>query len=184
MAHIKIGVPQGSILGPLLYLVYVNDIGNSCSGSILSFADDTTLITSHANLLDLYTIANRNINELFMWFCANKLSLNAGKTKYIVLRPRHMKQNFSLHTVHIGDTVISRIGNDCIEKTTKFLGMHLDENLSWKYHINEVNKKVSRALFSIKQVKKILPLHCLRTLYNALIQPHLSYGIIARGYFR
>ena len=83
--------------------------------------------------------------------------------------------------MHIGDTVISRIGNDCIEKTTKFLGMHLDENLSWKYHINEVNKKVSRALFSIKQVKKILPLHCLRTLYNALIQPHLSYGIIAWG---
>ena len=181
MAHIKIGVPQGSILGPLLYLVYVNDIGNSCSGSILSFADDATLITSHANLLDLYTIANRNINELFMWFCANKLSLNAGKTKYIVLRPRHMKQNLSLHTVHIGDTVISRIGNDCIEKTTKNFGMHLDENLSWKYHINEVNKKVSRALFSIKQVKKILPLHCLRTLYNALIQPHLSYGIIAWG---
>ena len=90
-----------------------------------------------------------------------------------------MKQDLSLHTVHIGDTVISRIGNDCIEKTTKFLGMHLDENLSWKYHINEVNKKVSRALFSIKQVKKILTLHCLRTLYNALIQPHLSYGIIA-----
>ena len=90
-----------------------------------------------------------------------------------------MKQSLSLHTVHIGDTVISRIGNDCIENTAKFLGMHLDENLSWKYHINEVNKKVSRALFSIKQVKTTLPLHCLRTLYNALLQPHLSYGIIA-----
>ena len=153
MAHIKIGVPQGSIVGPLLYLVYVNDIGNSCNGSILSFADDTTLITSHASLLDLYTIANRNINALYKWFCANKLSLNAGKTKYIVLRTRHMKQDLSLHTVHICDTVISRIGNDCTEKTAKFLGMHLDENLSWKYHINEVNKKVSRALFSIKQVK-------------------------------
>ena len=65
----------------LLALVHLK-IGlttNSCSGSMLSFADDTTLITSHANLLDLYTIANRNINELFMWFCANKLSLNAGK---------------------------------------------------------------------------------------------------------
>ena len=126
-------------------------------------------------------VLRHTINELYMWFCANKLSLNAGKTKYIVLRPRHMKQDLSLHTVHIGDTVIFRIGNDCTEKTTTFLGMHLDENLSWKYHINEVKKKVSRALFSIKQVKQILHLHCLRTLYDALIQPHLSYGIIAWG---
>ena len=72
-----------------------------------------------------------------------------------------MKHNISLHTVHIGDTIISRIGNDCIEKTTNFLGMDLCENLNWKFHINEVNKKVSMALFSIKHVKKYY-------LYNVL----------------
>ena len=88
-----------------------------------------------------------------------------------------MKQNLSLHIVHIGDNVVSIIWNDCIEKTTTFLGMHLDENLSWKYHIHEVNKKVSGALFSIKQVKTMLPLHCLRTLYNALIQPPQLRGL-------
>ena len=82
-----------------------------------------------------------------------------------------MKQNLSLHTVHIGDTVISRIGNDCIEKTTKFLSMHLDENLSWKYHINEVNKKVSRALFSIKQVKKYYPCTVLERFIMTLFNP-------------
>ena len=107
---IKIGVPQGSILGPLLYLVYVNDIEKSCGGVILSFAGDTTLITSHANFHDLYANANRHINDLYMWFCANKLSLNAGKTKYIVLRPKHMKQNLSQHKINISDTMLSRIG--------------------------------------------------------------------------
>ena len=85
-----------------------------------------------------------------------------------------MKHNLSQYKINIGDTVLSRIGNDCVEKTTKFLGMYSDENLNWKFHINEINKKVSRALFSIQQVKKILPLHSLKT-------PHLACGIIAWG---
>ena len=78
---IKCGVPQGSILGPLLYLIYVNDIANSCNGNILSFADDTTLYMSNSHLQTLYAQVNTEINNLFTWFCANKLSLNANKTK-------------------------------------------------------------------------------------------------------
>ena len=138
---IKIGVPQGSILGPLLYLIYVNDIGNSCAGNVLSFADDTTLYTSHSKLSMLFANANTHINELYDWFCAHRLSLNANKTKYSVIRPKHSRHDISHYSVHIGNTTLTRIGNDCTEKSTKFLGMHLDENLSWKYHINEINKK-------------------------------------------
>ena len=92
---IKIGVPQGSILGPLLYLIYVNDIGNSCRGNILSFADDTTLYTSNSNLHELYANANVQVNDLYQWFCSNRLSLNSNKTKYILLRPKHMRENLS-----------------------------------------------------------------------------------------
>ncbi len=131
MAPISIGVPQGSILGPLLYLVYVNDIGNSCKGNILSFADDTTIYTSHSDLNELYIDANRQTNDLYQWFCSNKLSLNANKTKYIVLRPKHMRGNLSQHSIYSDNAEIDRIGNDCNEQSTKFLRMYIDEHLTW-----------------------------------------------------
>ncbi len=165
----------------MLYLIYVNDIGNSCQGNILSFADDTTLYTSHSNIPQLYENANKHVNELYDWFCCNRLSLNAKKTKFIVIRPKHKKQGLGPFSINIRDTRLDRVGNDCLEKSTKFLGIHLYENLSWKQHITEINKKVSRALFSIKQVKKLLPLESLRTLYFALIHSHLLYGIVAWG---
>ena len=85
--NMQCGVPQGSILGPLLYLLYVNDISKSCRGNILSFADDTTLYMSNSNLNELFLEANSTINELFQWFCANRLSLNPTKTKYTIIRP-------------------------------------------------------------------------------------------------
>ena len=81
--HVPCGVPQGSILGPLLYLIYVNDIWKSCK--IFSFADDTTLCVSSPNLDDLYDTINNDINKMHTWFCANRLSLNAKKTQYIVI---------------------------------------------------------------------------------------------------
>ena len=87
--HVPCGVPQGSILGPLLYLIYVNDIWKSCDSKIFSFADDTTLCVSSPNLDDLYDAINNDINKMHTWLCANRLSLNAKKTKYIVIRPKH-----------------------------------------------------------------------------------------------
>ena len=95
--EINCGVPQGSILGPLLYLIYVNDIAKSTDGYILSFADDTSMYLSDdtsmylsdPNIKNLYSRANIAMNDLFQWFCANRLSLNPNKTKYIIFRPSH-----------------------------------------------------------------------------------------------
>ena len=132
---IKCGVPQGSILGPLLYLIYVNDIENSCDSNILSFADDTTIYSSHSDINSLFEMGNTEINNLYTRFCTNKLSLNAGKTKYIIIKPRQRHCDISGRNISINNVSLTRIGNNCSETSTKFLGILIDENLSWKQHI-------------------------------------------------
>ena len=148
--EITCGVPQCSILGPVLYLIYVNDINNACNKAhVASFADDTTVHFSNHKVDVLYYDTNAHINGLYQWFCANKLSLNAGKTKYIVIKPSYKNCDLSNMNIQLDDTPLARIGNDCPEKATKFLGLWIDENLSWKH--------VARALFMIKQVQNVLP---------------------------
>ena len=179
--HAPCGVPQGSIIGPLLYLIYVNDIWKSCDSKIFSFADNTTLCVSSPNLDDLYDTINNDINKMHTWFCANRLSLNAKKTKYIVIRPKHKSCDLTDKQLVINDVPLCRIGTGCKETSTKFLGILLDEHITWKQHVSLVNSKISRAIFSINQAKNILPYSILRKLYYALIQPHLTYGILAWG---
>jgi len=91
--------------------------------------------------------------------------IHSKKTKYILLRPRHGTEDLSRDSVQIDNIELDRIGNNCNEQSTKFLGMHIDENVTWKRHIAEVKRKVPIALFYIKQVKHALAPDSLRTLY-------------------
>ena len=120
LLDILCGVPQGSILGPLLYLLYVNDIGNASDCEILSFADDTTLILSDPDLKCLYEKSNVEINKLYTWFCTNKLQLNANKTKYIVIKTPQKHCDFEGLNLQINGIPLSRVGNKCDETSTKF----------------------------------------------------------------
>ena len=181
ICKIECGVPQGSILGPLLYLIYVNDIAEATTGNILSFADDTCLFLGDANIHNLYKTANVEANNLYDWFCANKLPLNTNKTKCIVLRPSYQKIDFTGLTVRINGVQLSQIGKDFDEQCTKFLGVNIDEHLSWKFHLQYINTKISRGLFMIKQVKHFLPTESLKTLYYSMIHPYITYGILAWG---
>ena len=170
----------GSILGPLLYLIYVNDIAACSDSPILSFADDTTLLVSLNDPDVLYTSANEEISNLYSWFCSNKLSLNQQKNKFIILKPPNTRFDHSNHNININNTCLQRVGKYKLEEGCKFLGVYLDENLSWQNHINHISKKISKSLFIMQQVKHILGRKSMKTLYHSLIHPHVTYCILLR----
>ena len=127
-----------NILGPLLYLIYINYIDIATSCQILSFADDTSLFLSNSNLDTCILLHDANIemNKLYNWFCANKLSLNANKTKFMVFRSPYLKCDFLNHHIEVNGTRLTRVGTNCSEQSVKFLGVIMDEFVSWKHHIS------------------------------------------------
>ena len=178
---IKSGVPQGSILGPILFLLYINDIHKSTSLSVLCFADDTTVSISSNNTRELYNKINLELHSISEWLRANKLCLNTKKTKYIIFRPCINYRLADNYHVQIDDQNIERIGNNQSTKTFKFLGLNIDETISWKTHIGLLCNKISRSNYIINKVKNILPNSSLRLLYQSLIQCHVNYGLEVWG---
>jgi len=171
---IKCGVPQGSILGPLLFLIYVNDLFKSTTVlSPITFADDTNLFYSDKNINKLFEIVNKEIKHVCEWFQANKLSLNLKKTKYLIFHPPRKKIPINLPSLTINNVRIDR------EKSTKFLGVIIDETLSWKNQIDAVNKKVSKGIGILYNAKFYLSKRLITQLYFAFVHSHISYCNIA-----
>ena len=172
---IPCGVPQGSVLGPLLFIIYTNDLPNCITHSkTILFADDTTVYLNSQNIPDMYIQINNDLESLSEWFRVNKLSLNIGKTNYVVF-----KQNHTTVDAHL--TI--NIGNDLIEQKTvvKFLGVYIDEKLEWHEHIKYIKNKLNSSTYAMRKIKNILNTNHLMTLYYSLVYPYIDYGISLWG---
>ena len=168
---IKCGIPQGSILGPLLFLIYINDLpGCLLHTKVHMYADDTTLYSSSTSTAELYTKVNEDLNRVRDWLLANKLSLNVTKTEYMFLTT-----NFRLS--NLGKDQAIKIGKNQIErvKSTKYLGVYLNENLKWSDHVNQLCSKVNKSIRALKQARDYASLDILNIIYKSLIQPVFDY---------
>ena len=172
---INSGMPQGSILGPLGFIIYVNDLPNSVPDlSLILFADDTSAFTSHHDLSTLNIIMNNGLDKLNTWFRSNKLSLNLKKTNYMLLGTRNKTNQFKdKFNLSINDTELDEVN------AFKFLGVTVDQNLTWKNHIDELAKKCSSRIGILYKVRQFLPESALLSLYYTLFLSHINYGITA-----
>ena len=168
---IKHGVPQGSILGPLLFLLYINDI--SKSSNILQFflfADDTTVFYSaDPNDPNTEKILNEELEKVSGWLAANKLSLNVKKSNFL-----HFHQGKSAKI-----TIKLKINNTLVEEkdSTKYLGTFLDNKLDWKIQIQHIKSKISRGIGIISKIRHSIGDACLN-LYHSFVQSYLNYNIL------
>lgn len=167
---VEFGVPQGSVLGPILFNLYINDLKNIGNDATINlFADDTCIFCSDKQYDELNQKCNNILNECNRWLKSNALTLNVQKTHFVDFSTK--KNDQAQIRLNIGNDLI----NECTE--TKYLGMTLQNNLNWNTHIQTIIKKINSKIPLMYQLRDILPNDKRITIYNSLIMSHIIYGI-------
>lgn len=165
LKNIVCGVPQGSVLGPLLFLIFINDITNlKIDGKIFLFADDTSITWSNSTIASLHATITSDLLSIKTWSDSNLLSFNVDKTVALSYKS-------ALQPLLINSSLISTVDS------VKFLGIFLDSNLKWSLHIDLLSKKLASACYAIRSVSKELNLASSKLTYFSLFESHLRYGL-------
>lgn len=166
---VSIGVPQGSILGPILFNLYINDMYNSYrSLSFMHYADDTTVFLRGRNLDELAATMSQGLSSIDIWLRANVLSLNLAKTKLMIFTNKHI--------VDEPDIFING-GRLSVVKSVNMLGVVVDDRLSFVEHFNLVASKISRSCAVLRRLSSFLPFFVLKKIYLSLVYPYLVYCV-------
>jgi hypothetical protein len=173
--HVKHGVPQGLVLGPLLFLIYINDLSLTISklANPILFADNTSIITSNINPEECKNNINSFMTETINWFQSNLLKLNCNKIHFLQFLTE--KHNEIKMQAIASNTIITNINS------TRFLGLIIDSTLSWKDHIVELTSKINKACYAIRVIKRFLFLNVLKMIYFSYVHSVMSYAIIFGG---
>ena len=169
------GVPQGAILSPTLFNIFINDIAKlPLKGKLLIYADDVCVKYEDSIVTNIMKSMESDLRMLNEWFTANKLSLNIKKTKFMFISPKHIKNN---------NITPPKLNENFIERVTeyKYLGLIIDSDLKWTPHINYIKSKILPIIGILKRLKHILPLSIKKQIYYSLIQSHINYLIAIWG---
>ena len=169
---VKYGVPQGSVLGPLLFSIYINDLPLFIQAVCDLFADDTTIHKSHSNPQYISHKLQETINNLVEWTELNHMALNPQKTKFMLVTTRQKRQNLtdSLPPLYVKDKKIEEV------ESHKVLGLTIDNNLSWSNHIMLLCKNIAKKVYQLSRIKHFLDIQARRQFFYAYIQSNIDYA--------
>ena len=168
---ISCGIPQGSILGPLFFLVYINDLPNCLKHTTpRMFVDDTSLAAYGKSIEQIELGLTEDLQKIGLWLQANKLSPNMAKTKYMLIGSRQRLAKLSLEpNISIKGDPIKRV------RDTKILGVLIHESLTWSKHIEEIAKTITAGISALKRFRDFASRYVLVSVCNAQIMPHFDY---------